>query len=249
MYWYAYEPNFGDELSPAIVEKLSGRKVKFADRWKRVDLVGLGSVLHHIHDPDYSGYVWGTGLIAARDHVNAQKAKVCALRGTLTSACYRKTPPALGDPGLLAHLLVEPGRKKWKLGVAPHYIDQDHPAPAKFAAQSDDIKLIDVRSGLRKVLEEIAACERIVASAMHALIAADALGIPNRWIRLSDDLHGGGFKFRDYYSVFGIDNPQPMPFAADDTLDAVLQRLGDSHHCEGIDRIKQQLIETFPFRK
>ena len=42
---------------------------------------------------------------------------------------------------------------------------------------------------------------------MHGLIAADALGIPNARIRVADRITGGDYKFRDYYSVFGVDPP------------------------------------------
>ena len=39
---------------------------------------------------------------------------------------------------------------------------------------------------------------------MHGLIVADALGIPNIRMILSDKITGGDYKYDDYYSAFGI---------------------------------------------
>ena len=43
-----------------------------------------------------------------------------------------------------------------------------------------------------------------MSSAMHGLIAADAMGIPNVRLVLSDRILGGDYKFTDYYSAFGL---------------------------------------------
>ena len=48
------------------------------------------------------------------------------------------------------------------------------------------------------VIHEIAKCEHILSSSLHGLVVADALGIPNGWIKLSDRVVGDGFKFKDY---------------------------------------------------
>ena len=55
------------------------------------------------------------------------------------------------------------------------------------------------------ILYQNLSCEAIISSALHGLIAADSFFFPNRWIKLSDNLMGGDFKFNDYYSVYDID--------------------------------------------
>ena len=55
-----------------------------------------------------------------------------------------------------------------------------------------------------KTLNKINVCETILSSTLNGLIAADSLNIPNQWIRVSDGVIGGDFKFNDYYSVFDL---------------------------------------------
>jgi len=50
------------------------------------------------------------------------------------------------------------------------------------------------------VLAQIDECEHILSSSLHGLICAQALGIKSRWILLSNNVLGDGFKFRDYAS-------------------------------------------------
>ncbi|MDB4561904.1 hypothetical protein N9185_00850, partial [bacterium] len=45
---------------------------------------------------------------------------------------------------------------------------------------------------------------------LHGLIAADAYRIPNVWIKFSDNVIGGNFKFRDYRLSIGAGEPQPV---------------------------------------
>jgi pyruvyltransferase len=80
---------------------------------------------------------------------------------------------------------------------------------------------------------------------MHGLIAADSLHVPNAWLKLSDELRGEDFKFRDYYSVFNI---EPKPLAPVLDLFRHTEALIETYSRPGLDDIKQQLIESFPFK-
>lgn len=62
LFYYSGICNFGDELSPYIVEKITGRKVLSAGR-EEPALYAIGSLLNYdvLHG---NNVVWGTGLIS-----------------------------------------------------------------------------------------------------------------------------------------------------------------------------------------
>jgi len=96
--------------------------------------------------------------------------------------------------------------------LIPHYVDLDNDFVTHILNTRDDILLIDVRDEVDTVLEQIASCEMILATAMHGLIFADSFGIPNLWLRMSDKMLGGDFKFLDYYSALDIKGEDAKAF-------------------------------------
>jgi hypothetical protein len=56
------------------------------------------------------------------------------------------------------------------------------------------------------VTNEITNSEFVVSSSLHGLIIADAFGIPNARLRISDRMPGGDWKFMDYFSSVGRSN-------------------------------------------
>jgi len=42
-------------------------------------------------------------------------------------------------------------------------------------------------------------CRKIVSSSLHGIIIAETFGIPTAWLRCSDKIVGGEFKYHDYY--------------------------------------------------
>jgi polysaccharide pyruvyl transferase WcaK-like protein len=66
--------------------------------------------------------------------------------------------------------------------------------------------LLNINDPPLAFLNKLQSCEVVISSAMHSLIAADSLGMPNIRIKISDNITGGDYKFKDYYSVFGIDH-------------------------------------------
>ncbi|MDD6490509.1 MAG: polysaccharide pyruvyl transferase family protein, partial [Clostridia bacterium] len=66
------------------------------------------------------------------------------------------------------------------------------------------------------VIEEIASCEFIYSSSLHGLILADGFRIPNMRVYFSSAPRGGTFKFDDYYSAYGLQNPPQTILKPDD---------------------------------
>ncbi len=156
----------------------------------------------------------------------------------------------LGDPGLLCGLFARPQRTRYKLGIVPHWSEMGNPVIAHVAAKSAEIAVIDLCGPVEEVLDAMSSCQHILASALHGLVAADGLGIPNEWLRVNpgeEDRAGmPEFKYRDYYSVYGLEDKKYLTLSRNDTLDSILARFGPWER-PGMHRLKQGLIDTFPF--
>jgi len=250
LHWSKSKPNFGDALSPMICGRIYKGPITHA-KINQCDLVAQGSLLQRKKEGLLSRriVVWGTGFISAVKPARSKHDYV-AVRGHLTKKCIRNIPPniVLGDPGLLAHLLVEkrPVAKTHRVGLICHYKDKGNPSVKQLCERYSDIEEIDIFAPVSQVLKKIMTCEVIFSSAMHGLIAADALGIPNAWIQLSDRVKGGGFKFRDYYSIFGL---EAAPKSLNDHLvTKEFINIIDHYQRQDLAVIQEKLIKCFPFR-
>lgn len=205
---YPHRLNFGDEITAPLVERLTGRRVVWAAP-QDCDLVGTGSVIQMVVRRRAANQpaIWGGGFISAPRADEARPVlDLRAVRGTLTRARVDSLSPrtvALGDPGLLAPLLLDGTvRKRHVLGVVPHYRDAAHPLVEAFRSLGPGVRVIDVGWTPQEVAREVASCDSVISSSLHGLIFSDALGVPNAHITLGDKLKGGLYKFRDYYSAF-----------------------------------------------
>lgn len=229
--------NMGDQLNRLIFDRLFGYAVETASP-EEAELFGIGSHLSLLAKVDPARQppvvVWGTGFISRLSttaRLPATGVEYRAVRGELTRRVLeRKLGRPLeiptGDPGLLANLLfTEPVPKSHRLGIIPHFREQDDPRFAELAKLSDDSVLIDLTGDPMAVIREIASCERVISSSLHGLIVADSFGIPNLHVKVSDRVNGDGFKFADYYSAFGLEHhPFDLNERSLDSLDLIADR-------------------------
>ncbi|MDZ7736266.1 MAG: polysaccharide pyruvyl transferase family protein [Gammaproteobacteria bacterium] len=200
--------NWGDALNPVLAKWLSGKRV-IHSRYisKRLDdtvHMAVGSILHTLHSPNT--VVWGTGFIDSRHELKAVPREVRAVRGPLTRrklvdmgvAC----PEVYGDPALLVPFLYRPAvKKKRQLGVILNHMERTPGIIGRF--HGSGVHLIDMNAGIRRVVDEALSCSMIASSSLHGVILADAYGIPNVWLKLSDRPVGDDFKYRDYLASAG----------------------------------------------
>lgn len=239
---YCHIPNFGDAMNPILLERLLGEKCVFASKY-RADIIGMGSILTPLCRPRLDAkiknlfarpsVVWTSGFIKEVKYKEAfrKNLRFAALRGKLSlerveKIIGQKLDIPLGDGGLLfSKLLDKMPEKKYAIGIVPHVVDIENPRIKKLTEVLPQSILIDVRQEPMKVLEQIASCDFIISSAMHGLIAADSLGIPNKWIEVSDKVVGNGYKFRDYYSVF--EHYEQQPYRVDNKCGVSLKQIKD----------------------
>jgi hypothetical protein len=252
LYWSQGKPNFGDWLSPALCELLSSRSVEHA-RPNDCDLVAVGSILHRVKHRWFNRrvHVWGTGFMEELSPIKSSH-RYQAVRGWRTAQQLRGVEiKTVGDPGLLVDLLLPEFAtvaKTAPLGVIPHYKDREDARVTALASQIPGAVVLDVFSEPLEFLRRAAACEFILSSSLHGLIVADSFGIPNFWISLSDSVRGSGFKFADYYSVFGIENPQPLDLTRALSI-GLLKELAKAYQRPRLAEIKRELLAAFPFPK
>ncbi len=239
--------NVGDWLSPALVELLSGRPVIHA-RPNDCDLVAIGSLLQRVkhHFWNRRIHIWGTGFIAAQGPV-PERHYYHAVRGLETAALIKNNSiKTFGDPGLLVDRLLPNYKsitKKYHIGVIPHFMDQNHLQVRAFIESTRNAVFLDILAEPMDFLRQIAECEFILSSSLHGLIMADAFHIPNAWIELSQQVVGKQFKFRDYYSVFGI---QAQASQLDLLTVQEIEKIAEQYARPGLSLIQKNLIDSFP---
>lgn len=198
--------NFGDDLNVFLLEELTGKKVlKYGEflHLRKRNVLAIGSIVEN-YGNKYS-IIWGSGAIEGKKEIVAPL-KVCAVRGPLTQKYLEKTgvkvPNVYGDPALLLPLIYNPNniKKKYQLGVIPHYVDYKLPYVEEFRKNHPEILFIDLQNykDWHDIIDQILSCEKIISSSLHGLILSDAYGIPNLRVKFSDKIVGGNFKYDDY---------------------------------------------------
>lgn len=243
-FWSKCE-NWGDALTPHLVELISGKPARYEENpscWKHLV---IGSILDRA---DQYSIVWGSGMIAPESLPAARPHSIHAVRGPLTRERLIQSgipcPEIYGDPALLLPHYFNPPRKvKWKIGVIPHYADEDHPWVQAVRGE-EGVNVINIRSGIEEFVHEVLSCETILSSSLHGLICADSYRIPNRRLDLSKKLIGGNFKFEDYYRGIAAKAENPVSPKATETARNVGYAISGYQEPANL----EELLDACPFR-
>ena len=217
--------NWGDHINPYIIEKMTGKTILQSTFGWTEHLLAVGSILRNANS---KSIVWGSGFISKTSKFRGTPKKIAAVRGPLTGQRLTElgyeNPQVYGDPALLMPCFYNPKiEKQHKIGLVAHYAEKNDAIVEHLASLG--IYLVDIQLPVEEFVDELCKCETIISSSMHGLIAADAYGIPNRWLMLSDKLVGGEFKFHDYYNAIGVFNETPIKtteLTSIDNLDALI---------------------------
>jgi pyruvyltransferase len=249
--------NYGDLLSKYLVGHISGKAVKWVhpkkQPWFQLNkkhFLGTGSIIHHVNK---FSIVWGSGIIDEFQPI--ENAEFCAVRGPetrrrLINLGY-KCPEIYGDPALLLPNYYKPAiKKKYKLGIIPHYTD--FKMISTLYANLEGIKVIDIMTmNVEEKTNEILACEKIVSSSLHGIIIPHAYNIPALWIPFSKKPFGSGIKYFDYLKSVEINNYNPPIFSDQLNRDDFLSFF-DSFQAlpkkEVVKQLKEGLMLHCPFK-
>ena len=207
VFYFCAERNVGDEIGPTLVKNLYGeRVVTFPGVLLFNHLLSVGSILGLMNR---KSVVWGSGFISRSDIRGCTDiGEIRALRGELSRSLVERKfgvtlECPLGDPALLVpliHPINDLIPKLYKVGLVVHYAEVDL-IDVERLEQGGDIFPISVELDVGVFVQKLQQCDYIISSSLHGLILADAYGIPNARLLLSDRIVGGDFKFRDYYST------------------------------------------------
>ena len=202
-WWRSVPPNFGDELSPVILQHFTDQKVQYVPRETEGKLLAIGSIIQFLKKGDT---VWGTGMLTDYPIHALDKVRFLSVRGSITRGFIHgaEVPEVYGDPALLLPLMYQPKvEKKHKVGVVPHYVDR-----ASVNLEKGQ-HLIDIQSGWQNVVNEIISCETIISSSLHGLIAAEAYGIPAMGARYPNSaILNQELKWHDYFTGTDRENQE-----------------------------------------
>ena len=239
--------NFGDELTPIIIKWISGQDTHHVKKDVCGKLLCIGSGLNAALRPN--DVVWGYGSRNMNEFgeiKHADKATFLDVRGKWTRQnilkCFpnAKVPEVYGDPAMLMPEIYKPKstKKKYDIGLIPHYIDKK-----RFKVLNPGILVINILDNPYKVIDQINQCKVIVSTSLHGTIVSEAYGIPVVWLKVSDRILGGHFKFNDYLSGTGRDEQFPVNLTP--------KKLIKSKHIFAIAHsiLPKPVIDTEPIKK
>lgn len=251
--------NWGDDLNYYLIRTLAKRPIViynnfwFARKLHLNNYLCIGSLVDSEHYTNTNTIVWGSGASSFGRCVPHPK-KICSVRGYKTISFLAKQgiqcPNAVGDPALLLPLFYDPKKHiKYKLGIIPHVLDLKTEIINEVLKLHKNVLIIDLAhyGKWTDVVDQICSCEFILSSSLHGLIASDAYGIPNSWIKLSDNVCGGVyFKFLDYFSSVKREEQKPVVVDCVKDLKKAME-VAKQWHQPFIDT--DSILESCPFIK
>ena len=254
---YIYKENLGDDLNYYLVRKLSGKSFvnylhSYLSTFNPINYMCIGSIVRRSNG---KSIIWGSGAMFDNlEGMEEKPLKVLAVRGPLTRNLLLRNgiecPPIYGDPAILfPYLYSSKKEKKYRLGIIPHIFDYSDARIKEIEERKEDDVVIIRMSNYkdwRNVIDLINECEFIASSSLHGLILSDAYQVPNVWIKLSDKVLGGDFKFLDYFQGCGkSDITKPIDYS---TRDVDLEDLltYKYHYIKPTYQVRQ-LLDVCPF--
>lgn len=216
-----HKHNFGDYFSLLLLRRIALNKVGLADIDTHGKLLAVGSILWALRDSDS---IWGTGARDAERIPYRKDVRVLAVRGPLThrvlldaGVISRNTDSntSFFDPGIFISLLVDETQRA-RLDtdidalVIPHWADLKSPEILRAAGLGNErIVIASPFLHPKRIASLIMRSKRVLASSLHAIIFAEALGVNVTPFRLPTSKEPV-FKYEDYFE--GTGRPLP-PFA------------------------------------
>lgn len=203
--------NFGDWLSPLIVDAQTSRSIAFqspTSASRDLHITSVGSIGRFIKA---SSIVVGTGISSADIELD-RKAHYLSVRGPITAervkASGGPSVGSFGDPGALISRIIpiERGLTNGKLAFVRHHKHINLPVVVPDGMDELSV-LLSHPDAIRSFVTELNQYDAVVTSAMHVMITCHSYGIPCALVTFEgfeSSVHGSGIKYRDYSLGAGL---------------------------------------------
>ena len=247
-----HSKNFGDALNIYIIEKLTNKRIIYGVYLRRKEAKSFACIGSILSWCDTNSTIWGPGFMRPIENCENQfnGDNIYAVRGyktleILKNNNYNISNIKIGDPALLLPQLHQKKFTKGnKIGILPHYVDKNNSWIKEQISKNENIKFIDIECGrdVNGFLEAINECDIILSSTLHGLIIADSYNIKNVWVKFSDNIGGGNFKYNDYYSSIGVEDQEPVHITTESNLDDIIRKA----KVNAIQLDLNELLQSFP---
>lgn len=238
-YWKGHS-NFGDELSPYLVQKICGAPCFYQrPSFSNSTLLGIGSILRPTN-LGMTNVIWGSGTLTSRVFPKKRSIKIFplkrvinqillftkatidirAVRGPKTKALLEgfgfHCPAIYGDPAILLPRYYTPRKKKqtFKVGLILH-LSQKLSLSTADLLDAGILPIPVLREGnaqIESFIDEVCSCQMILSSSLHGIIVAQSYGIPAQWIQIKEQpiQNDDTHKFEDYFLGAGQTVQSPL---------------------------------------
>lgn len=244
------DSNWGDDINYYFLREIIDGDIVFysqaslAKWFDRPNYAVIGSIIGS--HTDSKSIIWGAGVMNSTLRSIPHPKKICAVRGPLTRTKLIEMgidcPEVYGDPAMLLPMYYTSRvKKKYKLGIIPHYVDYES-VSTMFQSVSE-VNVIDIRhwDTWTDFIDRICECEVVISSSLHGLIVANAYNIPSAWVEFAGSESRDRFKYHDFYQSLNTDKE---PIIIRDVAD--IRKAAELADINMIDL--KPLIECAPFK-
>jgi hypothetical protein len=255
LFWWdkPFPGNFGDWLSPLVVNAFTGRGVRYQRHDEKAagpHLVAVGSIGKFAQK---SSILVGTG-ISRSDAELVANATYMSLRGPYSAealmAAGGPRVERFGDPAVLLPRLFpmeRPQATNGRLALVRHFAHR--PVALRLPEGVDEYSVLrSRRDDLVGLIGSLMAHDGVITSAMHVYIICQSYGIPVALVTFAgfeNAVHGDQIKYRDYAAGVGVPERLPIGLAHDLRDQALRDLLTDDHvPAAAMDSVAEALTEA-----
>ena len=236
--------NLGDSLGFVIAQWMLEKKGLSLDTWvrKRKHFNCVGS---NIFVSFQNSTIWGSGVHYDKKYsflfrYPFSRFDFRAVRGPLSRKKIldygHKCPEVYGDPAILMPFIYKPvlDVKCHELLVIPQFIKE-----LEFRSKYPELFIVSMNTNdYKSVIDAIASSKKVVTSSLHAIILADAYGVPSVFFRGLPPR--ADFKYLDYYYSTGRWDVK-IAETFEEALNMEPMKLPD------LRSLQNGLLQTFPY--